>query len=132
MVKTEWVAFLDDDDQFKQNHLERLLATAEETGVDVVYPWPEMVGMSDPRPDRFGVPFDPAELRRGSFIPVTSLVRTELAQLAGFKCPSGSIYDDWGFYLGLLDLGAKFHHLAERTWIWNVQGQNTSGRPERW
>lgn len=130
---TEWVAFLDDDDQFKPNHLERLLATADETGADVVYPWPEMAGSGDPRPDRWGKPFDADELRRGSYIPVTSLVRTELAKkCGGFQIPAGSVYDDWGFYLALLEVGSRFVHLPERTWIWNVHGQNTSGQPHRW
>ena len=132
-VTTEWVAFLDDDDQWKANHVERLLATAEETNADVVYPWPEMFGAGDPRPDRFGVPFDEAELRRGSYIPVTSLVRTELAwKCGGFHLRPGSPYDDHAFYLSMLDVGAKFVHLPERTWIWNIHGQNTSGSASRW
>lgn len=131
-VQTPWCAFLDDDDQLKPNHLQRLLETADSTGADVVYPWPEMHGSGDPRPDRFGVPFDAEELRRGSYIPVTSLVRTELAQRVGFHYRPGSPYDDHAFYLGMLELGARFHHLPERTWIWNVLGQNTSGRPDRW
>lgn len=129
---TEWCAFLDDDDVWKAKHVYRLLTTAHDTGADVVYPWPEMVGGGDPRPDRFGVPFDAEELRRGSYIPVTSLVRTELAQQVGFHYRPGSPYDDHAFYLGLLELGAKFAHLPERTWYWHVEGQNTSGRPDRW
>jgi glycosyltransferase involved in cell wall biosynthesis len=132
-ASTEWCAFIDDDDQWKANHVERLLATAQETNADVVYPWPEMNGMTDPRPDRFGKPFDPDELRRGSYIPVTSLVRTKLAQeCGGFHFGPNSPYDDHAFYLAMLDAGAKFVHLPERTWIWNVLGQNTSGRPDRW
>lgn len=131
-VTTEWAAFLDDDDQWKREHVERLLRCAEQTGADVVYPWPEMIGAGDPRPDRFGVPFDADELRRGSYIPVTSLVRTELAQRVGFHYRPGSPYDDHAFYLGMLEVGAKFVHLPERTWYWHVEGQNTSGRPDRW
>ena len=131
-VATDWAAFLDDDDQWLPQHVELLAACAEATGADVVYPWPEMVGAGDPRPDRFGVPFDADELRRGSYIPVTSLVRTELAQRVGFHYRPGSPYDDHAFYLGMLELGAKFVHLPQRTWIWHVEGQNTSGRPDRW
>jgi len=130
---TEWCCFIDDDDQWKPNHVERLLATAEETSADVVYPWPEMVGGGDPRPDRFGVPFDEAELRRGSYIPVTSLVRTKLAQdCGGFHLRPGSPYDDHAFYLSCLEAGGKFVHLPERTWLWNIHSGNTSGEPTRW
>jgi glycosyltransferase involved in cell wall biosynthesis len=132
-VDTTYTAFLDDDDQFLPNHLEVLRLCAEETGADVVYPWPEMVGAGDPRPDRWGVPFDAEELRRGSYIPTTSLVRTKLAQsCGGFQLPNGSIYDDHGLYLAMLDGGAKFEHVAKRTWLWNIHGGNSSGQPERW
>jgi len=127
-VTTGWTAFLDSDDLFMPEHLAVLSAAAAESGADVVYPWPEILGGTDPRPDRFGVPFDPDELRRGSYIPVTSLVRTELAQsCGGFVRPDGSDYDDWGFYLGMLDAGARFLHVPQRTWTWRHHGYGTPG-----
>jgi glycosyltransferase involved in cell wall biosynthesis len=131
-VTTEWVAIVDDDDLLFPQHLEVCIAAQQVTGADVVYPWPLMNGdgARDPRPDRFGVPFDAAELRRGSYIPTTALFRTELAQrVGGFQKPPGSPYDDWGLWLAMLDAGATFHHVAERTWQWNVHGGNTSGLP---
>lgn len=88
-MTTEWCAFLDDDDQWKPNRVQGLLEAAEETGTEVVCPWREMVGSGDPHPDRFGVLFD-AEQLRGSFIAVTSLVRTKLAQQLGFYYRPGS------------------------------------------
>jgi glycosyltransferase involved in cell wall biosynthesis len=130
-VQTEWTAFLDDDDTFLPNHLELLSACAESTGADVVYSVPEFVGRP-PVNLRFGLPFDADELRRDNYIPVTSLVRTELAQIAKFRCPRGSIYDDWGFYRGLLNLGAKFVHLPEVTWTWNWHAGQTEGCADRW
>jgi glycosyltransferase involved in cell wall biosynthesis len=132
-VTTEFVAWIDDDDLWFPNHLEILTAAQAATGADVVYPWPLMNGAGDPRPDRFGVPFDAAELRRGSYIPTTALFRAELAQqVGGFQKPPGSPYDDWGLWLAMLKAGAVFHHVPERTWQWNVTGQNTSGDPSRW
>lgn len=129
-VTTEWCAWLDDDDVFFPQHLEACAEAQTASGADVVYPWPAMNGARDPRPDRFGVPFDADELRRGSYIPTTALFRTKLAQHAGgFQKPPGSPYDDWGLWLAMLAAGATFHHLAARTWQWNVQGQNTSGSP---
>jgi len=132
-VRTGWVAFLDDDDYFLPQHLHLLASEALMTGADVIYSWPVMDGGSDPRPEMFGKPFDADELRRGSYLHTTILVKTELAvRVGGFQKPPGSDYDDWGFHLALLDDGATFVHVPERTWVWTVRGQNTSGRGDRW
>lgn len=138
-VTTPWTAFLDDDDELLPNHLATLVAAAEETGADVVYSGCRVLGADGreiprlPEWGRFGLPFDPDLLRQRSYLPVTSLVRTEMARdCGGFRRPEGSIYDDWGFYLAMLDAGAQFHHVPEVTWIWHHHGANTSGLPERW
>lgn len=130
-VTTDWVTFLDDDDILKPNHLERLREEVEP--YDVAYSWPEMQGSGDPSPDRFGRPFDANLLRVRSYLHTNILVRTKLAQEAGgFQFgPTGEL-DDWGFHLALLDAGAGFIHVPERTWVWVVEGQNTSGKGDRW
>lgn len=136
-VTTEWVAFLDDDDQFMPEHLEKLREAQLDSGADVVYSMPyipQIPGGIDPSGMR-GAPFDPEELRRRSYIQTTSLVRTKLIQATGgFQLPRHveSDYDDWGAWLALLDAGAAFHHLPEQTFIWEHHGRNTSGRPDRW
>lgn len=143
-VQTEWTAFLDDDDILMPHHLERLIATANDTHADLVYPWFEIRGNPDPL-QREGMPFDAEVLRTGNYIPVTYLVRTELAKsVGGFPEPGSKEWpydeaEDWGFLLKLLDAGAKFEHLNERTWIWQhwgwgtpAQPGNTSGRADRW
>jgi glycosyltransferase involved in cell wall biosynthesis len=136
---TTWVAFLDDDDVLYPNHLEVLLDHAEETDADVVYSGCDVVnpllGGQIPVKEewgRFGKPFDGNLMRKKSYIPVTSLVRTDEAQKARFAPPPGSHYEDWGFYLRLLDMGAVFSHVAEITWLWNHGDKNTSGQPDRW
>jgi glycosyltransferase involved in cell wall biosynthesis len=136
-VTSDWVAFLDDDDQFMPEHLEKLREAQLATGADVVYSMPfipQIPGGIDPSGMR-GAPFDPVELRRRSYIQTTSLVRTKLIQATGgFQLPQNvtSDYDDWGCWLALLDAGARFHHLAEQTFIWEHHGRNTSGRADRW
>lgn len=134
-VRTEWVAFLDDDDELLPHHLRNCLAWAEKSGADVVYPGCRVFGpdgreMKRPwQAGRFGKPFDPDLLRKKSYIPVTSLVRTRLAkQVGGFSYPEGSGYEDWGLYLKLLDAGAVFSHLPVITWFWHHHGDNTSGK----
>ena len=147
-VDTEFVAFVDDDDLLDPSHIEKLVRCAERTGADLVYPWHHHLGetpdalaipvdgvLVDPE----GVPFGPeqaAYLRGTNFIPVTTLVRTELAQrVGGF---GGEWCEDWRFLVRLLDADATFVHLPERTWSWrhhattgNVPG-NTSGLREKW
>lgn len=140
-VTTTWTAFLDDDDEMLPHHLETLIDTAARSGATVIYSGCRVLdaqGLVIPLREewgRFGEPFDAALLKRKAYMPVTSLVHTTLAKQALFGPPSHapeSNYDDWGFYLRLLGLGAKFLHVPEVTWIWYHHGNNTSGRGDRW
>jgi glycosyltransferase involved in cell wall biosynthesis len=137
LVKTKWIAFLDDDDEWLPHHLATLLNYGRNDTYDVLYPGCRVYdhrGLEIPRRmewGRFLQKFDPDLLRLSSYIPVTSLVRTELAQRAKFKPPDGSVYDDWGFYLKLLDLGARFKHVPHITWNWYHHGTNSSGLASR-
>lgn len=139
-VDTEWTAFLDDDDWWLPHHVDTLLRAAERFDVDVVYPGCRVVDAAEQdipvieEWGRFGWPFSAELLRQKSYIPVTSLVRSELACRARFGPPAGveTNYDDWGFYVRLLDLGARFYHVPEITWVWHHSGKNTSGRSDRW
>lgn len=140
-VRTEWTAFLDSDDEWGPTHLIDLVDCARRTGADVVYSICQVIHtelgrlpQSHPGYEEWGRPgrpFDADLLRQKSYLPVTSLVRTELAQQSSFVPPDGGHYDDWGFYLGLLDLGASFVHLPKVTWTWHHGSHNTSGQPNR-
>jgi hypothetical protein len=136
-VVTEWTAFLDSDDQWRSHHVERLMESAERTHADVVYPWFTIVPSGDdPWPDREGKPFDGQRLRTvENYIPVTVLARTKLLHdVGGFQPlgPAENPCDDWGAWVALLDAGAKFHHLNERTWFWWWWAGNTNGRGDVW
>lgn len=129
-VDTEFVAFLDDDDELKPNHLRTCARNAALTGADLVYPWFD-VDAGEDEIGMFGVPFDPILLRKRNYIPVTVLVRTELVRkVGGFRDHpdvNGDPCEDWGLWLALLDAGATFSHLPQRTWIWH-KGNGTRGR----
>lgn len=129
-VSTELVAFLDDDDVLKPHHLRACARHMYLTGADVVFPGYDVVAGEDPV-CCFGIPFDASLLRRRNYIPVTTLCRTEAVKAVGGFRPHpdehGRPCEEWGLWLALLDAGASFSHLPQRTWIWTVNG-GTAGR----
>jgi len=142
-VTTPWVAFLDDDDLFMPQHLERLWKHAQETGCHYAYSWFETLPAgSDPfPPTHFTDPWDPNQPRQTT---VTTLVQTNLAREAGFLGDPRDTGDgqrageDWWFTLECNRLG-KISHLVEKTWYWRHWGfgqpgmpGNTSGLGSRW
>lgn len=153
-AQTDFVAFLDDDDEFLPQHLERLMEVADDA--DMVYSWFEHVGWPEWTPERqdalavmrngqlvhpLGVPFGPeqaAHMKRFAFIPITALVRkSALEKSGGFPRPLSREWprddcEDWGGWLALLRTGARFVHVPERTWVChhtNDGERGTSGRP---
>lgn len=125
LVKTEWTAFLDSDDEMDPAHIEQLLRCAEETGADYVYPWFRVKGGRDPFPQFFGKLWDDAHPHQTT---ITILVRTGLAQLVGFDGEG----EDFRFTKGCVREGAHIVHHPARTWTWwHHGGGNTSGRPDR-
>jgi len=139
-VDTTWTAFLDHDDLLYPHRLEVLMRAAEETGADVVYPWFDVQGGTDPFPWAEGKPFDEDRFHEKTYVPITVLVRTAYAQSFEFATEGGRVWNkysldpakgfgpDWAFFLECLQFGAKFHHVPERTWAWRHHASNTSGR----
>lgn len=135
-ARTEWIAFLDDDDELLPTHLSALLAGAR-MGVgageaDVIWPWFEVIGGTDPFPQHHGRQWDPTDPH---IFPITALVRTRFAQQATFPAPGDHADwhgDDFPYWLQLHDLGARFLHIGAVTWRWHHHGLNTSGLPSRW
>lgn len=155
LADTDYVAFLDDDDEFLPNHLALCMSAAKATGADVVYPWFELVGWSEATPERpdplatmyngqivhpLGVPFGPEQarhLRRYAWIPATIVARRAmLEKVGGYPAPHTSEWhahggcEDWALLTRMLDAGARFHHVPHRTWRLH-HGYGTAGRPWR-
>lgn len=155
-VWTDCVAWLDDDDTMKPNHLKVVMRVMENSPFrpDLVYPRPIMVGGTDPTAlthqgvfpvSPWGLRFTPehaAHIRRvGSFIPMTHVVRSDLVRSVGGFRPgytvSGGRYrgEDEDYLIRLLDEGEArrpgetiFEHVDAKTWYWHVHGANTAGR----
>lgn len=138
-VRTEWVAFLDSDDFFFPEHLEKLAIHAQETGADMVYSWFKVLDGAgnllehDPvfPESHYTNPFDPDNPIETT---ITTLCRTSLAQRAGFEALNRgemNTGEDRRFVLDLLAAGAKISHLVDKTWAWAHHGLNTSGLPHK-
>lgn len=139
-VETEWVALLDDDDYFYQNHLEVLYKTALETDADIVYSWFDVINGTDPFPENFGQEWDPENPIQTT---ITILAKTEVLKKAGGYTNSwasdltkfaqgNTVGEDFRIIYSANKNGAKIVHAPYRTWAYRHHAHNTSGLPERW
>lgn len=150
---SDWIAFLDDDDEFLPQHLQVCQSAAKKERADLVYPWFELVGWPEAtasRPDPLavplggvlrhplGVPFrreQELHMRRHAFIPATVFVkRSWLEKVDGYPAPHTEEWnryngcEDWAMLIRLLDAGATFTHAPQRTWRCH-HGVGTAGAP---
>lgn len=127
-VDTEWIAWLDSDDEWMPEHLEKLHRVAVDTDSVFVFSW--FTGR-DPL-GHFGLPFNPCMPHHTT---MNVLVRTDIAKEVGFPDNATGPFanEDWAFITGVAKLACernlKMTHLAERTWHYYQAGQNTSGQP---
>jgi glycosyltransferase involved in cell wall biosynthesis len=133
-VDTEFVAFLDDDDELLPNHLADLLATQEQTGADLVFPNYRGAneGMFADWLERDFDETSAAVLHGANFIPITILARTDAVKaVGGFAAVPGRVCaeEDWGCWVRLLDAGYTFARHDGVTWQWNGHYAHTSGHP---
>lgn len=133
-VQTDYVAFLDSDDEMKPEHIERHLDVVEQLGASFVYAWFDAVGASDPL-GHFGIPFNPHTPHHTT---ITVVCETAIAKEIGFvRAKPGSRFgnEDWLFILEYckraIERNLLMTHLAERTWRFNMHGGNTSGMPHQ-
>lgn len=141
-VDSEYVAFLDDDDELYPTHLRLLGAVARQTNADLVYPWFDVIGGADPFAEYEGRPWQNDAPHQ---VPVTFLARTSAVRDAlgfsggwdpahdpGVDVDGNRAGEDWQLILRLCAADARIVHLPVRTWAWHHHGGNTSGLPSRW
>lgn len=134
-----YLAFLDDDDELMPDHITTLVNHALLEDADVVWPWFNVVGGSDPFPQHRGRQWDANDPH---IFPITALVRADkFCEVGGFISEpptvdpnhpeSGRMVagEDWRLWLRLSAAGAKFSHVNAVTWTWHHDSGNTSGLP---
>lgn len=144
MVQTKFVAPLDDDDEMLPHHLTVLLEEIERTGADLVFPWFNVVGGSDPFPQWENVPWENGQSRQ---VPITWLARTDsVRHVGGFSyqwdpsqgtdpgtdADGNRAGEDFRLIQRMVSAGLKIVHLPQRTWLWHHDSGNTMGLPSRW
>ena len=137
MATSEWIAPLDDDDEFLPMHLAACAQHQADTGADMVFPWFTLDHCTDPFPGEFGTPWDPANPRQTTTVIFAR--RAAVLEVGGYRFDDGDHHDDGGNRAGedfdlvrrLNGAGYKISHLPARTWVWWHHGANTSGLPER-
>ncbi len=118
----KYLAFLDHDDLWKPDHLERLVTRLEATGADFAYAPAEffhsetraVLGFHGPRPvelDSF-----PHSLFDRCYIPVAGAVlRREAAQRVGGFDPHCHQAEDLDYWLRCVEAGLRFEYIPEIT-----------------
>lgn len=107
-VTTTWYLALDDDDVIYPTYVERVLPHFADA--DIVYTWCDK-NFDYPT----DLPFDGEALRQRNVIPATACIRTELLKEVG-GYPTGVAHEDWGLWLKMLDVDARFVCVPERLW----------------
>lgn len=100
--KGNYLIFLDDDDWFEADHIERLVqAIINHADIKVVYSGTKCVDENNhPLPTQFTTPFNSTQLIAGNYIPIHSaLFSRELLDLGCSVDESLELFEDWDFWL---------------------------------
>lgn len=112
-AKGEYVAFLDDDDEYRPDALKILLRYAEETGRSVIYGDYLMHGRNGGLSPGWSVEFSISRLMRQNFISMcTVLMRADAVRAIGGFDEKVPKFKDWNLWIRLHKNGESFFHVA--------------------
>jgi hypothetical protein len=119
------LAFLDDDDVWEPHHLATVLPALARADVAATLATIEGRRRWDPQLAKF----DPDAMRHANFLPLCgAVVPADLfASVDGFPA-DGRLYEDWGLWLALLDRGARFEIVPQRTWRYRFGAWDSRSR----
>lgn len=124
-ARTDWVAFLDDDDVLHDDHIEALCGALDDTGADLAFSWHTTTGAVPlvPRFDEWNSEAV-AYMHAGiNVVPVTVLARRSAILDAGGFNPADR-YEDYSLWLRMLDNGSTFVCVPRETWTYRMLGGN--------
>ncbi|MEI6258845.1 MAG: glycosyltransferase [Deltaproteobacteria bacterium] len=136
------IGFLDDDDRFLPDHLQRLEQAMLQFDTKVAYSGCRVVkqdivgesnGVRESEVLEYNDPFDPSRLRYENYIPLINILidRSLWHEIHGFD-ESFDLFEDWDMLIRLSDHGL-FYHLDQITTeygLWDGQITHTANRME--
>lgn len=109
-AKYDWIVAIDVDDQITAGYLADVMQVIDsDPMVDIVYANVERFGLSDEliRPGTF----DLIRLLSGNYIAVSAVFRKKYWEQTGGYDENLPNYEDWDFWIGCAQQGARFHYL---------------------
>ncbi|MEI7989348.1 MAG: glycosyltransferase [Chloroflexota bacterium] len=128
-ARGDYLIFLDDDDWFEPNHIQKLVdAIRSRPEFKVVYTGVKCVDESNkPLQDTFSIPFDAIRLLAENFIPIHSvLFSCALLELGCRVDESFDMYEDWDFWIQLSKFSG-FLFVDGLSAVYRINRQSESG-----
>lgn len=129
LAKGKWIAFLDSDDMWLADKLEKQLMLADSRGADFIFTGSAYInGAGRAYAGIFQVPdkVDYKGLRKHNVIS-TSSVLVKRSFLKGFRMEGDNLHEDYAFWLRLLKDGGQAYGLNEPLLVYRLYGQSKSG-----
>lgn len=130
-VDTEWMHLLDDDNYFLPHHMETIRGHLEHA--DVCYSRAVVENNTNPNHTRSHANLNGASrddilrlFANGNVLDQSCAIRTEMwRKVGGFQYDSNTRgrWPDQDLWYRLADVGARFVHIPEDTWVFDLRGR---------